>query len=50
MAYTRKEAEEKILEAGRKLLEKGLVSRTWGNISARLSQTQFLITPSGRMV
>ena len=49
MAYTRKEA-EKILEAGRKLLEKGLVSRTWGNISARLSQTQFLITPSGRMV
>ena len=33
--------------AGRRLLEAGLVARTWGNLSVRVGQTQFLITPSG---
>ncbi len=48
MAYTEKEAKELVIEAGKKLLEAGLIARTWGNISARISDTQFVITPSGR--
>lgn len=48
MAYTEKEAKELIIEAGKKLVETGLITRTWGNISARISETQFAITPSGR--
>ena len=31
----------------RRMEEKGLVERTWGNISARISDTLFVITPSG---
>jgi len=30
------------------LLEKKLIARTWGNISARISKDEFIITPSGR--
>ena len=37
-----------IVATGRELLETGLVARTWGNVSGRLTQTSFLITPSGR--
>ena len=48
MAFTRKEAEEKILSSCLRLVETGLIARTWGNISARLSDEEFLITPSGR--
>lgn len=48
MIYEYKEAASKILEAGNKLLERGLVARTWGNISARISDKEFLITPSGK--
>lgn len=48
MIYTEQEARALIIEAGHKLVEEGLVARTWGNISARVSQTHFLITPSGR--
>ena len=36
-----------IIEVGRELLEKELVARTWGNISAREDDDNFLITPSG---
>lgn len=36
-----------LVQTGRKLLEKGLVARTWGNVSCRLDDTRFLITPSG---
>ncbi|MCR4956586.1 MAG: class II aldolase/adducin family protein [Lachnospiraceae bacterium] len=32
---------------GRELLEKGLVARTWGNVSCRVDKNHFLITPSG---
>lgn len=48
MYYSKEEAAKLIIEAGHKLLEKGLTARTWGNISARLSFSEFLITPSGR--
>ena len=37
-----------IIEAGKKLLSEGLVTRTWGNVSIRVDQTYMLITPSGR--
>jgi L-fuculose-phosphate aldolase len=37
-----------IIEGGRRLLNEGLVTRTWGNISVRLDEDHMLITPSGR--
>jgi L-fuculose-phosphate aldolase len=37
-----------IIEGGLRLLEEGLVARTWGNISIRADDTCMLITPSGR--
>ncbi len=48
MAYNIQEAKELVVEAGKKLLKTGLIARTWGNVSARISDTQFVITPSGR--
>lgn len=48
MAYNENEARELVIEAGKKLLENGLIARTWGNVSARISDTQFVITPSGK--
>ena len=42
------QARELVVRAGHQLLECGLVARTWGNISARISDTHFVITPSGR--
>jgi L-fuculose-phosphate aldolase len=48
MYYTETEARKIVIEAGRRLCESKLVARTWGNISARISDTQFVITPSGR--
>ncbi|MBR3164707.1 MAG: class II aldolase/adducin family protein [Lachnospiraceae bacterium] len=48
MFYTETEAREKVLEAGLELLRSGLIARTWGNISARISEEEFIITPSGR--
>lgn len=48
MSYTLNEAKELVVSAGKKLVEKGLIARTWGNVSARISDTQFVITPSGR--
>ena len=38
---------EQVLAAARRLVEERLIARTWGNISVRVSETQFLITPSG---
>lgn len=46
--FQKTEAAERILQACRVLLDKGLIARTWGNVSARISETSFLITPSGR--
>lgn len=48
MAYEIEEAKKLVVEAGKKLVETGLIARTWGNVSARISDTQFVITPSGR--
>lgn len=48
MAYSEEKARALVTEAGRRLLESGLIARTWGNISARISDTEFIITPSGR--
>lgn len=41
------EAKELVIKAGIELLNEGLIVRTWGNISCRVSDTQFVITPSG---
>lgn len=38
---------EQVLQAAARLVREGLIERTWGNISIRVSGTQFLITPSG---
>lgn len=48
MAYEVEEAKRLVVEAGKRLIENGLIARTWGNVSARISDTQFVITPSGR--
>lgn len=42
------EARKQVIKAGLTLVEKGLIARTWGNISARISEDAFVITPSGR--
>lgn len=36
-----------ICDTGRELLKTGLVARTWGNVSCRVDNGRFLITPSG---
>ncbi len=48
MPYEINEAKDLVIKAGKELLESGLIARTWGNISARISDTQFVITPSGK--
>ncbi|MBQ3401046.1 MAG: class II aldolase/adducin family protein [Lachnospiraceae bacterium] len=48
MAYSIEEAREKVIAAGLDLLKSGLIARTWGNVSARISDEEFIITPSGR--
>lgn len=48
MAYPVDEAKKLVIEAGLKLQKEGLIVRTWGNISARVSDTHFVITPSGK--
>ena len=42
------EAKQAVLEATKKLVASQLVARTWGNISCRVGNNQFLITPSGK--
>ncbi len=41
-------ARAEVIEAGKKLVERGLIARTWGNVSCRISSTRFVITPSGK--
>ncbi len=36
-----------VADTGRELLKKGLVARTWGNISVRRDEKSFAISPSG---
>lgn len=45
---TELEARIAVCDSGKKLLKEGLVSRTWGNVSIRLNDTDMIITPSGR--
>ena len=42
------EAKNIVIKAGHELLKAGLIVRTWGNISCRINDTQFVITPSGK--
>jgi len=42
------QAKEAVLAAGIKLVEAGLIARTWGNVSCRVDAESFVITPSGR--
>lgn len=37
-----------VSDAGKQLLKEGLVARTWGNVSVKVSDTHMVITPSGR--
>lgn len=41
-----REARQAVAEAGRTLFHEGLVARTWGNMSCRIDETTFAITPS----
>ena len=43
-----REAKQKVVDAGIRLVKSGLIARTWGNVSCRISDTHFVITPSGR--
>ena len=48
MYYDENTARALVIEAGHRLVENKLIARTWGNISARISENEFIITPSGR--
>ena len=39
---------EALVKMGLKLVDQGLVARTWGNISFRVSEEEMLVTPSGK--
>ncbi len=41
-------AKKLVIEAGEKLVECGLIARTWGNVSCRVDDKTFVITPSGK--
>jgi L-fuculose-phosphate aldolase len=41
------EAKSLICESGLRLVREGMVARTWGNISLRVSPAMFVVTPSG---
>lgn len=42
------EAKKIVVEAGKQLVKSGLIARTWGNVSCRIDENTFVITPSGR--
>ncbi len=42
------QAKCEVIEAGHRLVETGLIARTWGNVSCRIDEKSFAITPSGR--
>ena len=41
-------AKELVLKAGIKLMKSGLIVGTWGNVSCRIDDKYFAVTPSGR--
>lgn len=42
------EARKLVIKAGIELVGSGLIARTWGNVSCRVDEDAFVITPSGR--
>lgn len=48
MIMTVSEIKNTVINAGIKLVENGLIQRTWGNVSMRIDSESFAITPSGR--
>lgn len=42
------QAKDAVMEASKQLVKLGLVARTWGNVSCRVGENHFLITPSGK--
>lgn len=42
------EARQQVVRAGLELVKSGLIARTWGNVSCRVNENTFIITPSGR--
>lgn len=40
--------QELVVQAGKELVKRGLIARTWGNVSCRIDEKTFIITPSGR--
>lgn len=42
------QAKDIVIKAGKELVEKGLIARTWGNVSQRVNENTMVITPSGR--
>ncbi len=42
------EAKSEVVKAGLELVKSGLIARTWGNVSCRVDDEYFVITPSGR--
>lgn len=41
-------AKKEVIAAGKRLVETGLIARTWGNVSCRIDDHNFVITPSGK--
>ena len=44
----RNEAKNLVIKAGLELVHSGLIARTWGNVSCRIDENTFAVTPSGR--
>ncbi len=42
------QAKKEVVAAGIRLVENGLIARTWGNVSCRVDENSFVITPSGK--
>lgn len=40
-------AKAEVIAAGQELVARGLVARTWGNVSCRIDENTFAVTPSG---
>ncbi len=47
MSIDESTARSQVIKAGHTFINEGLIARTWGNISARISKDEFVITPSG---
>jgi L-fuculose-phosphate aldolase len=47
MMLCEEQAKVEVIAAGKELTQRGLVARTWGNVSCRIDEKHFAITPSG---